>query len=106
MFNLLLTGATGFVGSALLSRFVADGAEVSALVRRRSDSLPVEVEPVVGDLSRLHGRLENPDQVRDDVSALRDDGFLNGVDVVVHAAARARILCAMRFLILWRSIAG
>lgn len=38
--NILLTGATGFVGSALLSGFVADGAAVKALVRRRSDALP------------------------------------------------------------------
>ncbi|WFE68790.1 hypothetical protein P8S54_00385 [Thiomicrospira sp. R3] len=48
--NVFLTGATGFVGSALLSRFVADGVAVRALVRRRLDGLPDVVEQVVGDL--------------------------------------------------------
>ena len=86
--NVFLTGATGFVGSALLARYLADGFAVRALVRQRSNSLPVEVEQVVGDLSgfaRLGG----------DPSALpRDDiqQALHGVDVVVHAAARAHIM--------------
>ena len=93
--KVLVTGATGFVGSALLSRFVADGAEVSALVRRHLDALPVGVEQVVGDLAGLHSRLEIPDQVRDDgVSRLEIPAFagMTGVDVVVHAAARAHIM--------------
>ena len=51
--NVFLTGATGFVGSALLSRFVADSVAVRALVRRRSVALAAEVEQVVGDLAGL-----------------------------------------------------
>jgi len=93
--NVFLTGATGFVGSALLARYLADGFAVRALVRQRSNRLPVELDQVVGDLSDL-ARLEgNP-------SALPPDDIqlaLHGVDVVVHPQ-RGHILCAMRRMIL------
>ena len=83
--KIFLTGATGFVGSALLQRFVADEVDVSALVRNESAGLPDGVEKVVGDLSSL---CEIPDRVGDD--ALFND--LSLCDVVVHAAARAHIM--------------
>ncbi|MBD3822719.1 MAG: NAD-dependent epimerase/dehydratase family protein, partial [Thiotrichales bacterium] len=66
--KVFLTGATGFVGAALLDRLVADEVEVLALVRKEAVSLPVDVNQVVADLLYLS-----------DVDA----GFLNGVDVVV-----------------------
>ncbi|HEY9017384.1 SDR family oxidoreductase [Thiomicrospira sp.] len=72
-----LTGTTGFVGSALLQRFVADEVEVTALVRNESTGLPDGVEKVVVDLANL--------------SNINSE-FLNGVDVVVHGAARAHIM--------------
>jgi nucleoside-diphosphate-sugar epimerase len=75
--KVFLTGATGFVGAALLDRLVADEVEVSALVRNKSVVLPHGVNQVVANLSHLS-----------DVDA----SFLNGVDVVVHAAARAHIM--------------
>jgi len=86
--NVFLTGATGFVGSALLARYLADGFAVRALVRQRSNSLPVELDQVVGDLSDL-ARLEG-----DPSALLRDDiqRALRGVDVLVHLAARAHIM--------------
>lgn len=100
--NVFLTGATGFVGTALLQRFVADGVEVAALMRRRSDALPVEVVQVVGDLEGIGGRAQ---LVRDSGSALLRADFvassapqndiasaLIGCGVVVHAAARAHIM--------------
>lgn len=75
--KVFLTGATGFVGSALLKRFIAEGEVLSALVRNCSVNLSNGVNQVVGDLSNLS----------DD-----DYSVLNGVDVVVHAAARAHIM--------------
>ena len=86
--NVFLTGATGFVGTALLARYVAGDFVVRALVRQRSNSLPVEVEQVVGDLSGFARLAGDPSALpRDDIQQA-----LHGVDVVVHAAARAHIM--------------
>lgn len=43
----MITGATGFVGGALASALVADGATVHALVRRPDAVLPTGAKPVV-----------------------------------------------------------
>ena len=73
---LLLTGATGLVGSALLSRLTAGGRAVRCLVRdpRRLGAERVRVQLALGDLS-------DPPSFR---NALR------GVDTVVHLAAAIR----------------
>jgi uncharacterized protein YbjT (DUF2867 family) len=73
---LLLTGATGLVGSALLRRLVAEGASVRCLVRdpRRLGVQRVRVQIALGDLA-------DPPSFR---NALR------GVDTVVHLAATIR----------------
>jgi uncharacterized protein YbjT (DUF2867 family) len=73
---LLLTGATGLVGSALLPRLVAAGRQVRCLVRdpRRLGAERVRVQLALGDLS-------DPPSFR---NALR------GVDTVVHLAAAIR----------------
>ena len=73
---LLLTGATGLVGSALLRRLTTDGQPVRALVRdqRRLGDQRVRVQIALGDLS-------DPPSFR---NALR------GVKTVVHLAASAR----------------
>jgi uncharacterized protein YbjT (DUF2867 family) len=73
---LLLTGATGLVGSALLRRLVADGAQVRCLVRdpRRLGAQRVRVQIALGDLT-------DPPSFR---NALR------GVRTVVHLAASIR----------------
>ncbi|MGA2320452.1 MAG: NAD(P)H-binding protein [Solirubrobacteraceae bacterium] len=73
---LLLTGATGLVGSALLSRLVAEGAQVRCLVRdpRRLGVQRVRVQIALGDLT-------DPPSFR---NALR------GVQTVVHLAASIR----------------
>jgi uncharacterized protein YbjT (DUF2867 family) len=73
---LLLTGATGQVGTALLRRLTADGRPVRALVRdpRRLGPERVRVQIALGDLS-------DPPSFR---NALR------GVKTVVHLAASAR----------------
>jgi uncharacterized protein YbjT (DUF2867 family) len=73
---LLLTGATGLVGSALLRRLVAEGAQVRCLVRdpRRLGAQRVRVQIALGDLA-------DPRSFR---NALR------GVHTVVHLAASIR----------------
>jgi nucleoside-diphosphate-sugar epimerase len=69
--KLLVTGATGKVGSRLVKRLVRRGDQVRALVRDASRLDTMGVEPVVGDLL-------DPGSL---VAAVR------GVDAVVHCAA-------------------
>jgi uncharacterized protein YbjT (DUF2867 family) len=73
---LLLTGATGLVGSALLRRLVGEGEQVRCLVRdpRRLGAQRVRVQIALGDLT-------DPPSFR---NALR------GVRTVVHLAASIR----------------
>lgn len=73
---LLLTGATGQVGSALLTRLLAEGTQVRCLVRdpRRLGAQRVKVQIALGDLA-------DPPSFR---NAMR------GVDTVVHLAAAIR----------------
>jgi uncharacterized protein YbjT (DUF2867 family) len=73
---ILLTGATGVIGSALLRRLTVDGRPVRCLVRnpRRLGDQRVRVQIALGDLSE-------PASFR---NALR------GVDTVVHLAAAIR----------------
>lgn len=94
--NVLLTGSTGFVGSALFKRFVADGVEVTALVRNKPVGLPVGIETVVGDLSTVLVGGRSFDFAQDDSTGIAQGELaraLIGCDVVVHAAARAHIMC-------------
>jgi uncharacterized protein YbjT (DUF2867 family) len=73
---LLLTGATGQVGSALLARLLAEGIPARCLVRdpRRLGARRVRVQIALGDLA-------DPPSFR---NAMR------GVDTVVHLAASIR----------------
>jgi NADH dehydrogenase len=73
---LLLTGATGLVGSALLPRLLAEGTDVRCLVRdpRRLGAQRVRVQIALGDLT-------DPPSFR---NALR------GVHTVVHLAGSIR----------------
>src|SRR4051794_37987391 len=76
---LLLTGATGAVGSRLLPLLLESGEEVRCLVRepRRLGARRVDVQIALGDL----GQMSDPHTVR---QALR------GVDTVIHLAATIR----------------
>lgn len=76
---LLLTGATGSIGSRLLPLLLEQGEEVRCLVRepRRLGPRRVDVHIALGDL----GEMSDPYLVR---QALR------GVDTVVHLAASIR----------------
>ncbi len=71
----LVTGATGFVGSALVKRLVKDGFQVRCLVRNADKAEKISLpgtEPVRGDLS--------------DIASLR--GICDGCDRVFHAGAK------------------
>ncbi|QKI89766.1 UDP-glucose 4-epimerase family protein [Thiomicrorhabdus xiamenensis] len=102
---IFLTGATGFVGSALLKRLVDDGVDVFALVREGSHSLPAGVKSLTWDLSALAeiGGLPPHFVSYNDRKQNQNDGkdfngldslamTLKNSDVVVHAAARAHIM--------------
>jgi NADH dehydrogenase len=73
---LLLTGATGLLGSAVLRRLLAAGEDVRCLVRdpRRLGDTRVRVQLAIGDLA--------------DAASYRR--ALRGVDAVVHVAGTAR----------------
>src|SRR3954453_17043712 len=73
---ILLTGATGNIGSAVLRRLTARGDRVRCLVRdpRRLGGERVRVQIALGDLS--------------DPSSFRN--ALRGVDTVIHLAATIR----------------
>jgi nucleoside-diphosphate-sugar epimerase len=87
--KVFVTGATGFVGSALLARHIDEQNCVNVLVRDGSANLSNNVEVVLGDLSILSSvedssaRLEMTENL---------GAVLEGMDVVVHAAARAHIM--------------
>ncbi len=74
---ILVTGATGFVGSALVARLAGEGVETRACVRRNDAFMPDGVHTVqLGDLTA------NTDWSR----------ALTEVGVIVHAAARVHVM--------------
>ena len=74
---ILVTGATGFVGSSLVVRLAQEGVEIRACVRRDNAELPKGVQVVrVGNLT----------------AETEWSHALSGVDVVVHAAARVHVM--------------
>ncbi len=76
--TVLVTGATGFVGSAVARRLVAHGFHVRALVRansNRSNIAGLDVEPILGDM-------------RDETSMVQ---ALAGARFLFHVAADYRL---------------
>lgn len=74
---ILVTGATGFVGSALVARLVDDGVPVRAAVRRDSAVGTFKVETV---------------KVADLTADADWQAAVRGVDTVIHAAARVHVM--------------
>lgn len=75
--RVFLTGASGFVGSAVLRRLLAEGMPTVATLRGNSPSLPAAVQAV---------RFESFDEASQWGEALR------GCDTVVHCAARVHVM--------------
>ncbi|MHB2051690.1 UDP-glucose 4-epimerase family protein [Pseudomonas sp. VEM90] len=75
--RVFLTGASGFVGSAVLQRLLADGMPIVATIRRNSTSLPPAVEAVPFDSFE---------------EACQWGEALLGCDTVIHCAARVHVM--------------
>jgi UDP-glucose 4-epimerase len=88
--KVLVTGAAGFVGRALVSELLIKGYQVKALVRKVCGELPVEAGQVVGDLTALVDG-DSSAFPRNDRVGLGGSMFA-GVDVVVHLAARVHVM--------------
>lgn len=72
--RIFVTGASGYLGSAVAARMARDGNEVYGLTRRQESAAALErigVKPVIGDLSRPASFV----------------GVLKNCDAVVHAAS-------------------
>lgn len=77
MKKILVTGATGFIGQAIIPELLARKFSVSAAVRHMTPALPDSVTQIeVGDFASL----------ADNIPALQ------GIDVVIHLAARAHVM--------------
>lgn len=74
---ILVTGGTGFVGSALLKQLLKDGLEARSSAR---SSLSAELKGV-----QYH-------QIRDMTASTDWNAALNGVQAVVHCAARVHVM--------------
>jgi len=76
-YTIALTGATGFIGTAIARRLVAEGCKIRALTRATSDrSLLAGL-----DVHWVEGALENLDSLR---------RLVCGVEAVVHCAGAVR----------------
>jgi nucleoside-diphosphate-sugar epimerase len=73
--KILVTGATGFIGRALLSRLVSEVCFVPVAAARRRSFVPESIE------FRAH-----------DLGVLDEIPFLGDVDTVIHTAARVHML--------------
>lgn len=78
--SVLITGATGFIGSHLTERLVNEGASVRALIHYNSTGTLgwLENSPVIKEIDLIAGDICDRDRLRD---------AMQGVDVVFHLAA-------------------
>lgn len=74
---IVVTGASGFIGTALCTHFRARGLSFIGTVRQMQKGLASDLQPI-GDLSQL------------DDAALED--VVGGADAVVHLAGRAHVM--------------
>ena len=82
--TILITGATGFVGSHVVDTCLEQGIPVRALVRRASDLLPLECRGVACVVGSLEDRASLAEAVE-------------GVETVVHLAAVTKALSKEEF---------
>lgn len=74
-YNILVTGATGMVGYNAVNHLLAEGHEVTALIRQSSDDSKLKAMPILPRIKRAD---------LNDSAELRN--CLQGIDVVIHAA--------------------
>ncbi|SVC28031.1 uncharacterized protein METZ01_LOCUS280885, partial [marine metagenome] len=70
----LVTGSTGFLGSAILRELLDDGREVKLLVRKDADTANIDGL----DVEIAYGDLRDPESLQ---------SALNGCNILYHAAA-------------------
>ena len=75
--HILLTGATGFIGSAIADYVARKDHKISVIVRKKSYIFDDKVEQIICDLEDFEG--------------LRSEIFTK-VDCVIHSAARAHVM--------------
>ncbi|GAB3439032.1 NAD-dependent epimerase/dehydratase family protein [Insolitispirillum peregrinum] len=67
MRNVLLTGASGFVGAAVARQMVAQGRNVALLLRSSSDTR--RIDDILDKVTVIRGDMANIGQARDEISA-------------------------------------
>jgi uncharacterized protein YbjT (DUF2867 family) len=96
---ILVTGATGNAGGAVVRALLERGGRVRALARSGSEAaLPEGVEPVVGDLNR-------PDTFADALAGVRAAFLLSGYERMDDLLARLEAAGAERVILLSSSAA-
>lgn len=83
--NILVTGASGFIGMHVVRRLVADGHRVRCLIR--SSSSTALIRDV--HLDFVHGELGDPDSLA---------SVVTGIDTVYHVAGLTRALSESHFV--------
>ncbi|WP_198246787.1 UDP-glucose 4-epimerase family protein [methane-oxidizing endosymbiont of Gigantopelta aegis] len=82
--NILVAGATGFVGSVLVNYLIKTGQKVISLSRQQTNLLPTEVEQLIGSMESLI------DDAQSSRKQLKHQ--LQNIDVVIHLAARVHMM--------------
>ena len=75
--RVLITGATGFIGSNLLRRCIKDGAEVSIFIRK--DSNLWRIKDVLANVKKLKVDLVDKEAVEKSVNKIKPE-------IILHAA--------------------
>jgi nucleoside-diphosphate-sugar epimerase len=82
MARVLVTGGTGFIGSHLVRRLVADDHEVSVLTRAAGD--PDRVARVPARSTLVEGDLRDPDAIRRVIDAVAPDWVFHAAGAVMQ----------------------
>lgn len=80
--KILVTGATGFIGSWLAETLVDDGAEVTVFVLPNDPVRFQSIKHLTGKVRVVEGDLRNPTSIQEAV---------NGKDVIFHLAAETQV---------------
>jgi nucleoside-diphosphate-sugar epimerase len=85
--NILLTGATGFVGKRLIKELIQDGHELYLLVRSEYKFQTLKNSLSVNDAQKVHAIYGDITSDNLGVSQLVEHGLKHNIDVVYHMAA-------------------